>query len=795
MALKPRIKAYSPRYRVSHESPFKKVKRSIRSFLVGLLIASVYGMMALFLQNHGLLYSIISTVVIAALAAFGMGLSKGIRANVMLMLPTLCSKNGKNILLFLAFSMVVQGPMSNTMENFDRAADSVVCGAEMAMNQTQELMERAATPLLPVLKKVKEVARNAYSLAGRVQNFIMSLTESVQHIARSLRNVLHFLAGIGDVCNDKLGTPYKRCNQLFDEARDDCREQLSVFAFLCYIVDGFKPLCHLAKAGQFFCIIPSYIADHIKTKLADMTVEAFKKLRKQFEFNISASMHYDVQLNSSQSMQEVSQKIMEEITEELYLFQKLSGLLSYLGLFLLAYIYIQAVMYKNSYLKRDDFDNSYITERFVQLDQRRLCEGRPTLLPLSQREALAYIQPLSLHLTGRERRAAITSTISVLRHIAVGCAIMALDLIVFWVFDTIQHLAKGEIVAKAPVMVTVEVNGSGYTSDIFKDIVASFDILQRGNITILSKKCLMEPREPDYTGYVVIGALYGLALFIVVAGSYVKRLRRLICANYHPKRERERIHALHQRILTQRLTVQKNLLRFVARSKEDGQSSGFLKALALVLPGGSRVARFLGAFDQSCMACGKVLEGEDDPNTHTCSTPKCKGLYCLQCFKSMDNICAVCMRPLTFQEDSEEELDSSDDQQVSLWTSALTSPHINQRRDWRRLMKRRISVATRRRSVTGQHRSKEPEDTAENSDSSPVIFDSDSDTSEPDMSYQHPESSKWNTKSLLNIVSVKAMEPQQRDSDTLSPNAHSMNRSHSEEMHLDTVVVQSSTSQ
>ena len=59
--------------------------------------------------------------------------------------------------------------------------------------------------------------------------------------------MLHFLAGIGDVCNDKLGTPYKRCNQLFDEARDDCREQLSVFAFLCYIVDGFKPLCHLAK--------------------------------------------------------------------------------------------------------------------------------------------------------------------------------------------------------------------------------------------------------------------------------------------------------------------------------------------------------------------------------------------------------------------------------------------------------------------------------------------------------------------------------------------------------------------
>lgn len=51
----------------------------------------------------------------------------------------------------------------------------------------------------------------------------------------------------------------------------------------------------------------------------------------------------------------------------------------------------------------------------------------------------------------------------------------------------------------------IKVNGSGYASDIFKDIVASFDILQKGNITILSKKCLMEPLEPDYMVYLFIG--------------------------------------------------------------------------------------------------------------------------------------------------------------------------------------------------------------------------------------------------------------------------------------------------
>lgn len=73
--------------------------------------------------------------------------------------------------------------------------------------------------------------------------------------ARSLRNVLHFLVGIGEVCNDKLGTPYKKCNKLFDDARDDCMELLSVFNFLCHIVDGFRPLCGLARGWLTCCSI------------------------------------------------------------------------------------------------------------------------------------------------------------------------------------------------------------------------------------------------------------------------------------------------------------------------------------------------------------------------------------------------------------------------------------------------------------------------------------------------------------------------------------------------------------
>lgn len=53
--------------------------------------------------------------------------------------------------------------------------------------------------------------------------------------------------------------------------------------------------------------------------------------------------------------------------------------------------------------------------------------------------------------------------------------------------------------------VVVQINGSGYTSDIFRDLVSSFNILQGGSITVLSRKCLLQPSEPSYITCFTLG--------------------------------------------------------------------------------------------------------------------------------------------------------------------------------------------------------------------------------------------------------------------------------------------------
>ncbi|XP_054869844.1 DC-STAMP domain-containing protein 2 [Amphiprion ocellaris] len=661
--------------------------RSLLAFVLGLLLASVYGLLGLLLQKQSLWFCVQTTLVVGGLAAFGMGLSAGVRADVSVMLPTLCSARGRNLVLLLYVSVLLSGPLANTLENTERAASSLLCGAELAANQTQELMQRAATPLFSALNEIKEISRNAYAVAGRVQNLIFALTDGVRHVARTLRNVLHFVVDIGDVCNAQLSSPYRKCRSLFAEARSDCSDLLGDFDFLCGIVDAFLPLCSVARVGELFCIIPSYIAEHLKERLADPIIAAFQKLKREFEFNLTASVNLDVDANSSRSLQQVSQDILKELSADLQVFEKLSEPLTYLSLVLLAWSFLRAVRYRRRYLSDISFDNKYITAQFEEFNQHVTLRGGASVLPITCREAKIYITPFSLQLTARERRTVLVGVSSVLRHLLIGCLLVGLDFLVFWILDQVNHQVKGDIVARAPVSVEVQVNGSGYASDIFRDLLASFNVLQGGNITVVSRKCLLQPSEPDTTASFILGFLLGLALLISLTGGFMQRCRRIICASFHPERELERIQFLHQHILDQRRSVgealRMSVSRVLRRSRiraDQGGGRNLIQSLLIRLPGGARLSHLLSP-PLTCLSCGEQVKPDDD-NTITCDVPQCSGLYCQPCFLSLGNTCVVCTRPVTFQED-EEERDSDDDEQSC--SAALNSTHS----------RRTVSTATR----------------------------------------------------------------------------------------------------
>ena len=98
------------------------------------------------------------------------------------------------------------------------------------------------------------------------------------------------------------------------------------------------------------------------------------------------------------------------------------------------------------------------------------------------------------------------------------------------------------------------------------------------------------------------------------------------------------------------------------------------------MPGFTPLLQLLGTQQKCCLACGAM----EQKGLHTCITVGCKGgrwegkmgpppppssiipppltavcsvgLYCSQCYATLNNVCSVCMGPLSYKDMGDEEM-------------------------------------------------------------------------------------------------------------------------------------------
>ncbi|XP_031822547.1 DC-STAMP domain-containing protein 2 isoform X2 [Sarcophilus harrisii] len=617
----------------------QEVAQSVGGFILGLALATSYGLLGLLLQGRSPWTCLVITLSLAIFLGLGMGFSSSVRITVLLLLPQAFSRQSRTLLLIAAFGLVIQGPCANIIRNFNRASDSVACGAELALNQSAEVLQRARQPLLSALRKIKAIAVKAKEVADRIRKFFRAIMDGVKHVVRALRNVWYWLLHIGDVCNSELGSPYGKCARIFDDAKNRCMEAIPFFYHLCYILMPFKLLlCGLASVAQLFCVIPHYIQPFLRSTIGTPVIRLINRVRSEFEFNVTASHHFKVNLNSSRSLAQVAFDLQEAVNLKLHPIRETLGLLGHTTPFLFIFLYLQALFYRYHYLTKDNFDNIYITNRFMRMDAIRIKAGLPSVLPLSSRERRRYIQP-------------------------------------------------------DPVLVSVTVHGTGYVGQIYRDLVSVFDILQRGNITILSRRCLLRPSKPDQKNYLLIGLMYGLCFFVTLFGTYVKRTSRIICAYYYPSREQERISFLYNKLLTHRSSLSTSLLGAVRRRAADQGHTNILLILAAKFPRLAPLIGRLGIHETYCLGCGRPQNAREMEDFVSCSTPGCRGLFCRSCFRLLANTCSVCAAPLTPEGDLDLELDSSDDERPRLWLASAQKLSKEKRRGFEKKLKTLLGKA------------------------------------------------------------------------------------------------------
>ncbi|XP_037354137.1 DC-STAMP domain-containing protein 2 isoform X2 [Talpa occidentalis] len=592
----------------------RAVVRSTAAFILGLSLATVYGLLELLVERHSPWGCLVGTLTLGTFLSLGMAFSNQVRVTVFLLLPQ-------------AFSSA--------------------------------------------LNKIKAIVQRAKEVADRVRKFFRSIMDGVKHVARALRNVWYWLLHIGDVCNSELGSPHSKCTRVFDEGKDNCMKIMAHSSSMCFILVPFKVvLCGLAGVAQVFCVIPKHIQSFLKKTVRTPVMWLINRVRREFEFNVTANHHFSVDFNASRSLSQVALDLHEAVSTKLHHFREALALMGYTTPLLLTILYLQALHYRYCYLSWDHFDNVYITSRFLRMEAVRTKAGLPTVMPLSAQEATHYIQPGSIFLSQREQVFYFLATFNLIRHLLLVLLLVFLDYSVFWVLDLARHQLQGEVVARSPVLVSITVEGVGYTGRIYQDLVSAFDVLQQGNISILSQRCALHPSEPDSSSYLAIGIMYGLCFFVSLFGNYVSRLRRVICACYYPSREQERISYLYNELLSHRTNQSAALHRTVLRRAADLGHTSVLQVLTKWCPGLVPFIKQSWLHQTYCLGCGQPQDERDIEKFVSCSTPGCKGLFCATCFRLLDNTCSVCASPLTHQGQLDLELDSSDEEGPRLWLAA-----------------------------------------------------------------------------------------------------------------------------
>ncbi|XP_068109668.1 DC-STAMP domain-containing protein 2 isoform X2 [Hyperolius riggenbachi] len=633
------------RPRINGNGRMKSAIRSFFAFVFGLLLITAYAYIVLFQKNYNMWFCLISTISIGFFISIGMAFSIRFRITVMLMFPHILSGQGKAVIMLIILSMTAKGPSANMLENYHRAALSISCEVNMAINQTIEVLKRFKEPITKVLNFLHKIGNMAKTVAGKAKLFFASIWEKMKEVGNFLQKIWKFITNIGEVCNNEMLRPYKKCIKDLDDAKENCfRLKLS---FLCEIVEIGRPACNLAKIATWICVIPHYVGKFIKVTAQKPVLFLTRSLNRIFDFNVTIHRSFGITVNSSKSLATIFQEIREDVDQGLEPYREFFQMFSYSVLFICLYTYVQALRYHHSYIFDDNFDNIYITRAFVDLDNMRLHLNRKPLLPLSIQEAYDFIRPGALRLTNRERKGYKFELINVFRSMLSVALIILCDYMSFWILDTIASFMMGDIAFRS--------------------------------------------------------AMYGTAFVASAAGVYIQRLKRLICAYYYPFRERERVCFLYNKLVTKRQNILCTLWKTMRMNTEDEGHSSIPLILATKCPGLSCIVRLMGAdgYECYCMACAKMSTPHTNEDFVSCITPNCRGLFCKSCSEILNRVCNICMGPLSYSKNLDEELDSSDDEKIHLWIEAMTTlkEEKTKRKTMQSALKNRLKDIIRRRGM------------------------------------------------------------------------------------------------
>ncbi|XP_078000576.1 DC-STAMP domain-containing protein 2-like [Glandiceps talaboti] len=589
---------------------------------------------------------------------------------------------GRLVLLAYGMLMVMSGPLSNLNHNLSVASKSQACGSSLAFNQSQQLFDMATAPLSTVLDSVENVLDSMKEIVSEVEASFEAIADSINAVGKvgssifiadtingigdGVQEAIDWMYSIVDKCNERMGAPETMCRVKFDNAEKDCEKKLKgniLISWSCSIVGLVKHICKVAGGKLTF---PQTHNSQCNYYVTGCTV-VLEELEQQFYVDFDLTHNFTVNTDVSKTVSEITEGITQEIGRRTHVFRLILTWASRALALTIIWLFLKAHLYRRKYLVKDRYDNCYVTSLFIEMDDKRASMNKETLLPLKREERSKYIRPFSMKLAKLEKFSMVTGLLMWFSQSLWVALIICADYGAYWLLNMI-HVNSALITRlNSPHIVRMKVQGEGLMADLYREVINSFDPMSGKNSSIDTTRCLPNPEPPDMTSYRTIGSIYGICLFLVLTEAYGLRLRHVVASYYYPERERQRIAWLYGHIQKRRggfLRLLRRKVRRNSKSIKPMEKIKMLDRLAAMSPLFEKILKMCGIEKKYCIGCSQSGDKDDTENFKHCAKPDCKGIYCLECFSDLNNMCTLCMKPIDYGDfsDISEEKDSSDEE-------------------------------------------------------------------------------------------------------------------------------------
>lgn len=307
--------------------------------------------------------------------------------------------------------------------------------------------------------------------------------------------------------------------------------------------------------------------------------------------------------------------------------------------FIFVRVILGAMAYHQSYLTKMDFQNHYITEYFARIDRRRKQSSKVGILPLRCLERPHLVNLDSPACTRQEFRSILSYLISLVFLVFAVTFFMLMDNIFYETLSIVARHSQVQYDQQGYHDVNITVTGTGVIANLIRRSLDGFDSRERLKLLTSNDECLPRPTKLR-TWFIVKTYLLLLGVGILTANeAYINRLRRLICAWFYSKREKQRVLYLYNRLLKRRKGLVKILLervRQTIRRRKYSSRLDFLDRLVFYYP---TCCRWIALFNRkSCSICST----KNPKRFEDCVSSKCFLTYCDECWQDLGETCLAC---------------------------------------------------------------------------------------------------------------------------------------------------------